>query len=261
MEVDDAVQAVRLRYLTAIGVESWVRRSAPAAAVGVAVVSGHAATVDESKARVDRAVEQLAEEPVAAVRSLLDVERGAGPAEDATTRTPKVPGPEVGIVAEPEAPVTPEFRLLLLQLGGSLLLVDDALLDPGALRSEQMLLLGDLLRTAHLMVHGAAGGNIEYQPFYWPQVDDPALDQGPSRAREALAYHVRMRLDGGVGPLLLVSADSAAGPHSATAIARDIMASLDTMVVDISSALLEPQAPGRLRAEAWAALCRLEQAP
>lgn len=240
------MQAVKLRYLNAMGIESWVRRSRPEAAAGM---QGDA----ETTAR------QNSGEPVAAVRSLLDAKPG-------TARAPapapeREPGSAPNPSSAPAGPaLTPEFRLLVLQLAGSVLLVDEALLAPGALRSEQMHLLGDVLRSARLLVHGDATGSIEQQIFYWPQVDDAALDQGLPRAREALAYHVRSRL-GDSGPLLHVTQNAEIEAASGSAIARDSLAELTVAVLELSPELLDLQAPGRVRAQAWADLCTLAAAP
>lgn len=245
------MQAVKLRYLNAMGIESWVRRSHP-----VAVLSpDHEAEAAES------VVEEQAEEPVATVRSLLDSEVGATPqaassprasAADDSASTPAQPasGPQ------PEPGATPEFRMRVLHLAGSVLLVDEVLLDPGALQAEQMHLLGDLLRCAHLLVHGDATGSIEHQVFYWPQVDDATLDQGLPRAREALAYHLRSRLQGGNGPVLHVSGEVGQG----SVIARDSMAELAATLLEIDPELLDLQAPGKVRAQAWVRLRSLEAA-
>ncbi|MCC5886509.1 MAG: hypothetical protein JJT88_08745 [Gammaproteobacteria bacterium] len=268
MEVDDAVQAVKLRYLNAIGIESWVRRSSPAADTGASGAGGSAVVAesasDPASDPEETVVEMLTDEPVAAVRSLLDAKPGAEPVAVPPPAPEAQPAP---VAAADEAPtaVTPEFRLEVLHLAGSVLLVDDSLLDPGALRSEQLLLLADLLRCAHLMAHGDATGSIERQVFYWPQVEDAALDQGMPRAREALAYHVRMRLEGGSGPVLHVARSDGAVAGCGSTIARDSIASVGARVLEITAELLDPQASGqgsgKLRAQIWAELGQLKGAP
>lgn len=261
------MQAVKLRYLNAMGIESWVRRSSPAAV----------SSVGDEPETTGSVVEMLAQEPVAAVRSLLDAEADAVPpsvappdmpagddeSEPVTARPEPSTQKEKKQPTGPESPpqATPEFRLLVLHLAGSVLLVDESLLDPGMLQAEQMHLLGDVLRSAHLLVHGDAAGNIEHQVFYWPQVDDATLDQGPPRAREALAYHVRSRLQGGGGPLLHVTRGPEWEAGSGSAIARDSMAEIAATVLEVGAELLDLQTPGRVRAQVWARLCTLKAAP
>ncbi len=258
MEVDDAVQAVKLRYLNAIGIESWVRRSEPLAVSsmpGDAETSAAEETLSDGENTV---VEMLADEPVAAVRNLLDANPGAARA----AQTPSAAAAHretVSASAETPAQVTPEFRLLVLHLAGSVLLVDESLLDPGSTRAEQMLLLGDVLRSARLLVHGDASGSIEHQIFYWPQVDDAALDQGLPRAKEALVYHVRMRLEGGSGPVLHVTRGIELEVGSGSAIARDSVAELAVTALEVGAELLAAQASGQVRAQLWAELCTLEE--
>jgi len=268
MEIDYAVQAARLRYLNAMGIESWIRRSSPAA---VSEMAREDEATEAQGARAEGAApavpiaEMLAEEPVAAVRSLLAAEPGAEPApvppppSTAQRETAPPPASSAQVPGKSSASVTPEFRLLVLHLAGSVLLVDESLLDRGALQTEQLLLLADVLRSARLLVHGDATGPIEHQVFYWPQVDDEALDQGLPRAIEALAYHVRMRLEGGGGPVLNVVRDGE--PETGSAIARDSIAELDAKVLEIAADVLDLQAAGSVRAQVWARLCTLEPAP
>jgi len=260
-EVVDAVQAVKLRYLNAMGIESWIRRSSPEA---VSSMRGEpAAAAADAEAGTSEAantvVEMLAEEPVAAVRSLLDAEPGAVPA---SVTPPSIPvGDTESAPVAAQAQVTPEFRVLVLHLAGSVLLLDESLLDPGAVQAEQMQLLADVLRSVRLLVHGDATGSVEHQVFYWPQVDDAALDQGLPRAREALVYHVRSRLEGGGGPVLHVIDSHELEAGSGSAIARDSMVELGGSVLELGAELLDLQAPGRVRAQVWAKLCTLEVTP
>lgn len=263
-EVVDAVQAVKLRYLNAMGIESWVRRSSPEAV----------SSMGEEPKAADSVVEMLAEEPVTAVRSLLEAEAGAAPAPvapplrpaDGDAESPPVaprsqPDPQPNPQPTLQLQATPEFRLLVLHLAGSVLLVDESLLDPGVLQAEQIHLLGDVLRSAHLLVHGVSTGSIEHQMFYWPQVDDATLDQGLPRAREALAYHLRSRLEGGGGPLLQVIQGPDLKAGSGSAIARDSMAVLTAMKLEVGAELLDLQAPGRVRSQVWDRLRSLEATP
>lgn len=276
MEVDEAVRAIKLRYLNAMGIESWVRRPRSEA---VSSQQGDAQATADAEAAADvvvpvswasaTVIDGMAEEPVPAVRNLLDVEpetvRASVPASMPTPAL-RLRGEVESEPADPRRPskplsqtqVTPEFRLLVLHLAGSILLVDETLLDPAALQADQIQLLGDVLRSARLLVHGDAAGSIEHQVFYWPQVEDAALDQGLPRAREALAYHVRSRLQGGAGPVLHVIPGSGLAASSGAAIVRDSMAEFGATVLEVAAALLDLQAPGRVRAQIWADLCRLE---
>lgn len=256
MEVDDAVQAVKLRYLNAIGIESWVRRRDPAADAGVTAAVETSSAPQVAAGRQPTVVEMLADEPVAAVRNLLDAEPGAVPAAVPPSTAASRPAQPTAD-SEFDAAPAPEFRLLVLYLDGSVLLVDESLLEPGGLGSEQLLLLGDVLRAARLLLHGDAKGRIEQQVFFWPQVDDAALDQGGARAREALAYHVRMRLEGGSGPILHVAQSSDADPGSGSTIAREGLRDIGVPVFEIGTDLLDPQAPARVREQLWAELCNL----
>lgn len=82
----------------------------------------------------------------------------------------------------------PRFNLVMLELGSGILLVDEALLQIGALQSHQLQLLADILRTGVMLRAGPSGGEVQRRAFFWPQLEDSQVDQSLPRAQEALSY-------------------------------------------------------------------------
>ncbi len=253
------MQAVQLRYLHAMGIDCYVRRAA-------AVATGRDAAADPDRPTPDDltpaagppaagppapAAETLAQRPVTAVRQLLD----AAPGRPAPV-TESAAEPATAPQSDAAETVVPRFRLVVLRLAGSVLLVDEGLLSPGEVRAEQLLMLGDLLRAGRLLVQGTADGEVEKQVFYWPQVDDPALDQGVPRAQEALAFHIRSRLEDGPGPVLWIGTEDAAA-ESGSAMARLGIADLRVPAVRVDPELLDLTLPGTVRVAAWGTLSTL----
>ena len=152
----------------------------------------------------------------------------------------------------------PRFRLVVLQLASSMLLVEEGLLGASRQQAERKLLLGDVLRTATLLHCGEAEGSIDSHVFYWPQVDDAGFDQGLPRAREALAYHVRQRAQAGF--VLVVKAADGNGFGQAAGDASRALQGLDGLPVprlELESALLADTAEPAARAAAWETLQQL----
>lgn len=237
------LQSARRQYLQAMGIECYVLRGRRAEGSAVA---------PDARERPPVPAAALAQRPVAVVRQLLD---GDGDGDRAATgdgvaATGVPPGPARPRM--PDADQVPHFRLCVLDLEGSLLLLDEELLSQGELRKEQLQLLGDLLRTARILRHGDASGDVQIQSFYWPQVEDRSLDQSLPRAREALAHYLRERTRDR-GPVLWLGAPNAP-PASASAMVDGSAACLDGPAVQLNPELLDVTAPGTVRASAWRAL-------
>ncbi len=232
-------ESARGRYLQAMGIDRYLLRVRG---------SGDVAAAPEHAGQPAVPPEALAERPVAVVRQLLDVDeaerRDEVPAAAAQTDT--------GKQLAGEADRVPRFSLCVLDLQGSILLLDDALLSQGELRLEQLQLLGDLLRTARMLHHGDGTGDVQIQSFYWPQVEDPSLDQSVPRAREALAHYLRKRTVGS-GPLLWFDAVHATAA-SASVLDAKTVAGLGGPAISLQPELLDLTAPGTVRAAAWQAL-------
>lgn len=244
------MEAVKLRYLQALGIERWIPRSQPRPSPD-AVQPEMADPVEERAEEVAATVSQLAEEPVAAVRQLLDVAAGAPAAPVPAATTTAIPESAPPAAVEPTT--VPECRFSLLELQGALLLVDETLLAAGAMEAEQVHLLGDVLRTARLLQSGDAAGQLQRQVFYWPQVDDPTLDQGLPRAQEALAFLLRQRSGDGSGPLLWILAEED-GDSAASEVARGGLDACPGEALLLPAGLLDLDATA-VRQQVWRRLC------
>ncbi|TVS10033.1 MAG: hypothetical protein EA417_19450 [Gammaproteobacteria bacterium] len=234
-----------------MGIDCYVRRAAAVATGRDAAGNPDRPTPDDltpAAGPPSPAAETLAQRPVTTVRQLLEAAPGC-PAPVPESAAAPAAAPQ----SDAAQTVVPRFRLVVLRLAGSVLLVDEGLLSPGEVRGEQLLLLGDLLRAGRLLVQGSAEGEVEKQVFYWPQVDDPALDQAVPRAREALAFHIRSRLEDGPGPVLWVGAEDAPD-HSGSTMARLGIADLSVCAVRFDPDLLDLTLPGSVRVAAWKTL-------
>ncbi|HSG90860.1 MAG TPA: hypothetical protein VLA56_16705 [Pseudomonadales bacterium] len=252
----------RIRYLAAMGIEVWSRRALAPAVPAADADDGAAASEQMRPAVQSRAAApspaaggDAAADGAEAMRRVLEPSTPASASRAPVAEPAAAKAPATVPAQAPAAEIgpPPEFRLRVLVLGAGLLIVDEQAVAEGG--RDRLQRLGDLLRAACLLRGGPAGGRIESQTFFWPQVDGEGVDQSLPRAVEALGAFVRRRADTAGGCLLVV--DTAPGLVGIDA--REPLAALDAL--PIARARIGADFLGAATADtdraAWAALCRM----
>lgn len=227
-------------YLALLGVDHFVRReqvAAPAATVepeaGIEQPPGverSPADTPETGGRAQVSDARAAENPAGYLADM----------QGATEAPERESAAKEQLVAPPPNPAPaeiPSFRLLLLEASGGLLLANLESLEQERDGGHQLQRLGDLLRAAVLLRQGQAPETLARSEFFWPQVDDPGLDQSLYRAQQALHYYLTRRPEA-EPPLFVLRVHSEQGDTDADRMLHGLMLE-DVPLVDVADAALQ----------------------